>query len=149
MSRWLGFAVICLMAGGTACHEAGSGPQPGVILDQLATREAAYYATVGALTDAIAVRCETATYARDMHALLDSLRESCRESGQGGGMMGGYTSGDMIEIIDQMETCIDAYVQRVKSMQLADGMLEACEEHHAVMNEMVTDMRGMLGEGRS
>ena len=110
----------------------------------MSMREATYYATVGTLPTATAIRCETATYAGDMHDLLDSMYQSCRATGQGGSMMRGYARDDMIQVIDHMRTCVDDYAERVKAMQVRENMLDMCEEHHAAINELLTEMHGML-----
>jgi hypothetical protein len=137
------WAVVGLSLTSLACHDASPGAQTGLILDQLSAREAAYHTSVGALTNTVAIQCETATYAKDMHELLDSMRQSCRET-QGGGMMGGYTAEDMMDGIDRMRMCVDDYTERVRAMQVKENILDACEEHHAAMNEMLSEMHSML-----
>jgi len=144
MPRWTMLVLFCVAV--SACQETTpSAPEPGTVLDQLSTRQDAYNTQVGTLATAKAIQSETATYAADMHDLIDRLQKSSQRHAGINALVSGYTAEDMQQATVQMLESVDSYTVRMKQLQLVDDLRAIAAEHEAAMNELFQEMNGMLG----
>jgi len=145
MPRWTMLVLFCV--GVSACQETTpSATEPGTVLHQLSTRQDAYNTLVGTLATAKAIQSETATYAADMHDLIDRLQKSSQHHAGINALVSGYTAEDMQQVTVQMLESVDSYTVRMKQLQLVEELRATSAEHEAAMNELFQEMSGMLGD---
>lgn len=147
MMRWMGvMGVVCIVLAGFGCgdEENMDTSRTAGIYDQLSARETAYHASVNTFSNPEAIRTETADYAQDMHDMLDSMQEACSEMMHGSAMMDGHTMDEMMPVMDRMRSGIDDHASRMAGMGDMEAMRAACDEHHALMGEMLQDMDAVL-----